>query len=528
MAPPPLAAAALRRHVLRALLPQSRHLCLLAAHSPSPSDDSDFEPPDHPLPRAPDGDGELAAFLHRLSDASTAASSPKHALSLLLSSPPSPGLPPASRRDLLVRALWELRRDPDAAALALRWGEEGCAAAGERAGPPPPPPPPAEAWHLTIWAAGKARRFDLAWAVVRRMLRRGVLTSRAMVIVMERYAAANEVNKAIKTFDAMEKFKTEADQTVFYSLLRALCKNKNIEDAEELLLVRKKFFPLTAEGFNIILDGWCNVITDIAEAKRIWREMSNYCITPDGTSYTLMVSCFAKVGNLFDTLRVYDEMKKRGWTPSIAVYNSLIYVLTKENCMKDVQNIFTRIIDEGLQPNVKTYNSMIVPLCESRKLDEARMVLEDMMLKGIVPTILTYHTFLRQENIDETLKFLKKMKDDGCGPKSDTFLMLIDRFFQLNEPGHALKLWNEMKRYDIRPSYSHYMSVVQGLIKHGCMQRALEYYDEMKENGFASDPKLEKEFRTFLLANRDHWRGAGKYNIIPQRGKHFARRSRIQ
>lgn len=336
------------------------------------------------------------------------------------------------------------------------------------------------------------------------------------------------MNKAIKTFDAMEKFKTEADQTVFYSLLRALCKNKNIEDAEELLLMRKKFFPLTAEGFNIILDGWCNVITDIAEAKRIWREMSNYCITPDGTSYTLMVSCFAKVGNLFDTLRVYDEMKKRGWTPSIAVYNSLIYVLTKENCMKDAQNIFTRIIDEGLQPNVKTYNSMIVPLCESRKLDEARMVLEDMMLKGIVPTILTYRTFLRQENIDETLKLLKKMKDDGCGPKSDTFLMLIDRFFQLNEPGHALKLWNEMKRYDIRPSYSHYMSVVQGLIKHGCMERALEYYDEMKENGFASDPKLEKEFRTFLLANRDHWRGAGKYNIIPQRGKHFARRSRIQ
>uniref|UniRef100_A0A0E0LT45 Pentacotripeptide-repeat region of PRORP domain-containing protein n=1 Tax=Oryza punctata TaxID=4537 RepID=A0A0E0LT45_ORYPU len=457
MAPPPLAAA-LRRHVLGLLLPHSRHLCLLAAHTISPSDESDFEP-DHPLPRAPDG--ELAAFLRRLSDASTAASSPKHALSLLLSSPPSPGPSLTSRRDLLVRALWELRRDPDAAVLALR------------------------------------------------------------------YVAADEVNKAIKTFDAMEKFKTEADQTVFYSLLRALCKNKNIEDAEELLLIRKKFFPLTAEGFNIILDGWCNVITDIAEAKRVWREMSNYCIIPDRTSYTLMVSCFAKVGNLFDTLRVYDEMKKRGWTPSIAVYNSLIHVLTKENCMKDAQNIFTRINSEGLQPNVETYNSMIVPLCESRKLDEARMVLEDMMLKGIVPTILTYHTFLRQESIDETLKLLRKMKDDGCGPKSDTFLMLFDRFFQLNEPGHALKLWNEMKRYDIRPSYSHYMSVVQGLIKHGCMERALEYHDEMKENGFASDPKLEKEFRTFLLANRDHWRGAGKYNIIPQRGKHFARQSRI-
>ncbi|KAF0924802.1 hypothetical protein E2562_014908 [Oryza meyeriana var. granulata] len=59
-----------------------------------------------------------------------------HALLLLLSSPPSLGPSPASR-DLLVRTLWELRRDPDAAALVLRWGEE-CTATRERAGPQPP------------------------------------------------------------------------------------------------------------------------------------------------------------------------------------------------------------------------------------------------------------------------------------------------------------------------------------------------------------------------------------------------------
>lgn len=257
----------------------------------------------------------------------------------------STGPLPASHA-LLVRALWDLRRDPDAAALALRYGDECSAVDGtDGAGLPPPP----EAWHLAVWAAGKARRFDLAWEIVRRMRNRGVLTCRVMVILMERYAAASEVNKAIKTFDVMEKFKIESDQSVFYSLLHALCKIKNIEDAEELLFLRKKFFPLTAEGFNIILDGWCNVITDVAEAKRVWREMSNHCITPDGMSYTLMISCFSKVGNLFDTLRVYDEMKKRGWIPGIVVYNSLVYVLTRENCVKDAHNIFSKLTDEGLQ-----------------------------------------------------------------------------------------------------------------------------------------------------------------------------------
>ena len=320
----------------------------------------------------------------------------------------------------------------------------------------------------------------------------------------------------------------EADQTVFYSLLRALCKSKNIEDAEELLLTRKKFFLLTAEGFNIILDGWCNIFSDVAEVKRVWREMSNCCITPDGTSYTLMVCCFSKVGNLFDTLRLYDEMKKRGWTPGIGVYNSLAYVLTRHNCMKDVKNVLSKIADEGLQPDVETYNSILVPLCESCKLDEARMIMEDMIMKGIVPTISTYHAFLKQEGIDETLQLLKKMKEDGCGPNSDTFLMLIDKFIQLNQPGNALRVWNELRRYDIKPAYVHYMAVIQGLVKHGCIPRALEYYDEMKFNGFASDPILDKEFKAFLLDNRDHWRGAGKYNLIPQRNKHLTRRTRMQ
>ncbi|CAM0944421.1 unnamed protein product [Alopecurus aequalis] len=516
---PPLTANLCRRHLLlphRFPLLPSRHLSV--SNTNSLSDQSDFEYYDHPLAPAPApaDDGELTSFLRRISHASTVASSPKEALSHLLSSSPCPS--PASP-SLLVRALWELRRDPEAAALALRWGDESGAERGRSL--------PAEAWHLAIWSAGKSGRFDLAWAAVRQMQRRGVLTRRAMVILMERYAAVNEVKKAVKTFDAMERFKLEADQTVFYALLRALCKSKNIEDAEELLLTRRKFFPLTAEGFNIVLDGWCNIFTDVAEVKRVWREMSNCCITPDGTSYTLMVCSFSKVGNLFDTLRLYDEMKKRGWTPGIGVYNSLAYVLTRENCMKDAKNVLSKMADEGLEPDVETYNSIIVPLCESCKLDESRNIMEDMIIQGIVPTISTYHAFLKQEGIDETLQLLKKMKEDGCGPNSDTFLMLIDKFIQWNESGNALRVWNEMRRYDIRPDYVHYMAVIQGLVKHGCVPRALEYYDEMKLNGFASDPILEKEFKTFLLANRDHWRGAGKYNLIPQRSKHFTRRTKM-
>lgn len=339
-----------------------------------------------------------------------------------------------------------------------------------------------------------------------------------------RYAAANEPGKATKTFHAMEKFKISADLTAFYSLLRALCKNKNVEEAEELLLVNKKFFPLSAESFNIILDGWCNIMTDITEAKRVWREMASCCITPDGTSYTHMIRCFSKVGNLFDSLRLYDEMKKRGWTPDLTVYNSLVYVLTGENCLKDAQNIFSKILDEGLRPTVETFNCMIYPLCESHKLEEAQMVMEDMMVKGISPDIETYHAFIKEEGIDETLKILRRMRDAHCGPSKYTFLLLFDKYFGLNESENALRMWSEMRKYGIDPDSSHYIALVEGLVKHGWMPKALQFYNEMKDRGFIPDPKLEKVFKEFIENNKDHWGRVGKDYIISQHGKHNALR----
>ena len=190
-------AAGIRRLPLSNLhrLLSSHHLHLSISHSPS--DQSDFEPdPEHPLPLPPatDDDGELASFVQRISSAASSASSPKDALSLLLSNSPTTGSSPAPASPaLLVRAVWELRCDPDAAALAVRYGDESSAVDGADGAGAGPQPPPAEAWHLAVWAAGKARRFDLAWAVVRRMRRRGVLTRRAMVILMERCGLLNGI-----------------------------------------------------------------------------------------------------------------------------------------------------------------------------------------------------------------------------------------------------------------------------------------------------------------------------------------------
>lgn len=329
------------------------------------------------------------------------------------------------------------------------------------------------------------------------------------LMLFYRYAAANNPAKAIWTFHVMEKFRTAPDDEAYRALLTALCKNGNIEEAEEFMFLNKKLFPLETESFNIILSGWSNVTVDVLEAKRIWREMSRCCITPNATSYTHMISCFSKVGNLFDSLRLYDEMKKRGWVPGLEVYNSLIYVLTRENCFSKALKMLEKLKEAGLQPNHATYDSMIRPLCEAKKLDEARAVLSSMISDNIQPTIETYHSFLEVTSFEETLEILSIMRKAGVGPAGDTFLLILEKFFKLSQVENALRIWVEMRQYEIVPVAAHYLKVVHGLATSGYLVKAKEIYSEMRAKGLSDDPKLKK----LLYRTARRKKGKGEWQV---------------
>nr|DAD27452.1 TPA_asm: hypothetical protein HUJ06_028920 [Nelumbo nucifera] len=324
------------------------------------------------------------------------------------------------------------------------------------------------------------------------------------LLVFIRYAAANNPSKAIRTFHAMDRFKIIPDTEAFFILLRALCKHGNIEEAEEFMLINRKVFPLETEGFNIILNGWCNISVDVVEAKRVWRGMSNNCVTPNATSYTCMISCFSKDGNLFDSLRLYDEMKKRGWIPGLEVYNSLINVLTRENCLKEALHVIDKIKETGLRPDSSTYNAIILPLCEAHKLVEARNVWANMVREGLKPTITTYHAFIGGMNVEGTLEMLSQMREAHCGPNSHTYLLVLNKFFKLGQPGNALKMWLEIEKYELLPDSAHYAALIQGLAACGWLMKAREFYAEMRSRGFLDDPELEKLLREPLVGNKCH------------------------
>ncbi|XP_071731829.1 pentatricopeptide repeat-containing protein At1g80880, mitochondrial-like [Rutidosis leptorrhynchoides] len=384
-------------------------------------------------------------------------------------------------KDLIVSVIWELKDEWKLAFLVFKWGQKWKC-------------DDEKAWSLMIWVLGNHKKFNTAWCLIKDLYQSSMDTQRPMFIMIDRYAAANEPAEAIRAFQIMEKFKLSPDQKAFYALLDTLCKHGNVEEAEEFMNSNSKLFPLETEGFNVILNGWCNIYVDIVEAKRVWKEMDKCQVIPDEYSYTHMISCFSKVNNLFDSLRVYDEMKKRGWRPNKTVYNSLVYVLAHENCHEEALRILDKMKEMDLNPDSNAYNLLIRPLCKAGKLEDARSMLSRMLEENVNPTIDTYHAFLegKDSTVVENLELLERMMKSGNGPNKDTLFILLDKFLQLNEVDNALKIWLKMKEYEVLPDSAHYVMMVDGLVRNGLIAKARELRAEMILYGVKEDPKITK------------------------------------
>ncbi|KAK7377787.1 hypothetical protein VNO80_03219 [Phaseolus coccineus] len=398
----------------------------------------------------------------------------------------------ALSQELVVEVISKTRNDWEAAFTFFLW-----------AGKQPGYAHSVREYHSMISILGKMRKFDTAWTLIEEM--RGGRTGPSLVIpqtlliMIRRYCAIHDVARAINTFYAYKRFNFQIGLEEFQSLLSALCRYKNVQDAENLLFCNKNVFPFDIKSFNIILNGWCNLIVSTSQAERIWKEMSKRGIKHDVVSYGSIISCYSKSSTLYKVLKMFDEMKKRKITPDRKVYNEVIYALAKGRFVKEAANLIEKMEDNNIIPNVVTYNSLITPLCKARKVDEAKQLFDEMLERRLSPTIQTFHAFFRMlRTKEEVFELLDKMRELGCYPTNETYIMLIRKFCRWRQLDDVFKIWDAMRENGLSHDRSSYIVLIHGLFLNGKLEEAHRYYAEMQEKGFLPEPKTEEMLQAWV------------------------------
>lgn len=359
-------------------------------------------------------------------------------------------------------------------------------------------------YHSMISILGKMRKFDTAWALIDEMRASSLITPQTLVIMIRRYCAVHDVGKAINTFYAHKRFKFDVGIEEFQNLLSALCRYKNVSDAEHLLFCNQNVFPLSTKSFNIILNGWCNLSPNTREAERFWMEMRKRKLKLDVVSFASIISCYSKTGNLNKVLKLFNQMKQMGIEPDRKVYNAVIHSLAKGGLVKEAINLMKSMEEEkGIVPNAVTYNSLMKPLCKHRRLEEAREVFTEMVQRGVSPTIRTYHALFRiLRPGEQVFGFLENMRRTGCCPNHDTYIMLIRKLCRWQQIHDVFKLWKEMIENGFNPDRSSYIVMIHGLFLNGKLEEAHKFYVEMKEKQLLPEPKTEEMIQAWVSGKK--------------------------
>ncbi|VFQ84050.1 unnamed protein product [Cuscuta campestris] len=366
-------------------------------------------------------------------------------------------------------------------------------------------------FHSMIAILGKMKKFDTAWALIDEMRggRNGpsLVTPQTLLIMIRKYCAVHDVGKAINTFYAHKRFNFETGMEEFQNFLSALCRYKNVKEAEHLLFANKEVYGLNTKSFNIILNGWCNIVGNLREGKRIWKLMKNMGIRRDVYSYSSIMSSHSKSTNLNAVLALFDQMKEYGIEPDRKVYNAVIHALAKGKLMEEARNVMKAMEEKGIPPNVVTYNSLIMPVCKLRLSNEAKEMFDEMTQRGITPSVRSFHAFFRiLRTEEEVFEQLHNMHVVGCHPTHETYTMLIRKFCRWQQVDIVFKLWADMIKSGLGPDRSSYTALIHGLFLNGKLDDAHKYYLEMKEKGLLPEPKIEEMIQAWA---------AGKQASVP-------------
>ena len=386
---------------------------------------------------------------------------------------------------LVVAALARLRNSCGAAHAAFRWATaQPGYAPGRRAS------------HSMLAILAKHRHFDDARALLDEMRRASTASPAAVLLLIRRHCAERDVAGAVAAFRALPNFGFRPGVAEFHGLLSGLC--RFIQDAEHLLMSSQKEFPFETKSFNIVLNGWCNIIGSVREAKRFWNAMGNLGIDRDVVSYGSMISCFSKSGSLDSVMKLFNRMKEAGIAPDRKVYNAVVHALAKGRCVEEAKMLVQTMEEKKVAPDTATFNSLIGPLCKARRVQQAMETFHAMLGRGLPPSVRTFHALLNVARPSDVFDLLLRMKELRCEPEMDTYIMLIRKFCRWRQYESVEKLWSAMPANGLSPDRSAYIVLIHGLFLNGRLEEASKYYEEMKAKGFAPEQKTQEMIQAWL------------------------------
>ena len=211
----------------------------------------------------------------------------------------------------------------------------------------------------------------------------------------------------------------------------------------------------------------------------------NFPFTPGVTSHNFVIATFCRVGDVDGALGWMNKLIESKRRPDNRTYSLLMSLFAKRGDLEAVLDLYLRSKKNGVKPNIKMIDSLVLVHIKDEKLAEAEQLVRQalqMDVKGSRTFMwnILLNAYALRKDIGKVSGLHKEMQDSGVASDSMTYAALMTSLTVAKMPQEAHKILDKvMPRAQIRRTSLHYAIVMGGYLATKKYGRVFKIYKQM-------------------------------------------------
>uniref|UniRef100_A0A0E0JGQ4 Pentacotripeptide-repeat region of PRORP domain-containing protein n=1 Tax=Oryza punctata TaxID=4537 RepID=A0A0E0JGQ4_ORYPU len=334
----------------------------------------------------------------------------------------------------------------------------------------------------------------------------GLITLTAVVNVLGHEGRTTEVAQLVREMEG----KGLVGDAVFYSSLvhGYMSSGLLMEGLREHRAMLDKGIAADVICYTTVVDGLCRE-GSVEKVMGFLDEMNQKDAKPNLITYTSLIGGFCKRNRLEDAFSIVRKLEQTGVVVDEYVYSILIDNLCKEGYLDRAFSLLEEMDKKGIKIGIVTYNSVINGLCKIGHTEKAVEISE-----GIAADNFTYstllHGYIKVEDATGVMAIKGRLESSGVTIDVVTCNVLIKALFMIKKVDDACSLFLRMPKMRLRPNIVTYHTVIDMMCKVGEIDRALQLFDDCKEDLSSFSSTIVHSCLIIALCN------GGKVNMAEQ------------
>lgn len=295
--------------------------------------------------------------------------------------------------------------------------------------------------------------------------------------LVDMYSKCGELEAAWKVFDMI----MEKDVYTWNSMIGGYCQAGYYGKAHQLLLkMQESRVPTNVVTWNVMISGYMQN-GDEDQAMDLFQKMEkDGKVKRNTASWNALIAGYLQIGEKNKALGIFRQMQSCCVIPNSVTILSVLPACANLVAGKKVKEIHGCAFRRNLETQLPIANSLIDIYARSGNILYSRTIFDRMSSKDIITWNSLIGGYVSHGHADTALDLFNQMKKFELRPNRGTFANIISAYSIVGMVDEGEKAFSSItEEYQIIPGLEHYSAMVYLYGRAGRLADAMEFIEEM-------------------------------------------------